>query len=463
MALVTYCFSIGYACAQNYLPPTVKDALRTAKLSASQMVASVKPLDDGALRLNWRDRVKVLPASTEKMVSTLAALELLGSDWRWKTSFSYEGNISAGELHGTLFIKGGGDPMYVLEDLWRDLSRLKSLGIDQIDGDVVIDRSYFEQDHQDPEFEEDWDRPYTAPADAALLNFQSVSLTISPQKDEQNALLTSTPQIQRLELPSTVSLSKQKGCVRWRQALEMEVDNPWRPVFSGALPSGCDEKVLSYFVPNADDYWRTYLTALASQVGLALKGNVRSGVVSPKAVNLFDVWSDDLGSLVKLTNKFSNNVLAKHIFLTLAAKDEPGVPAGYDRARVVLNNWLKSEVKIPSGEIYLDNGSGLSRRSRVTAAAMTKLIVYGWKSPRMPEWISSFPISGVDGTMSKRMVAPGHGYIKTGLMNNVKSAGGMIQARSGKRYAVFAAVQGQNATSTDAPIDRLIEWIYFNG
>ena len=94
---------------------------------------------------------------------------------------------------------------------------------------------------------------------------------------------------------------------------------------------------------------------------------------------------------------------------------------------------------------------------------MTQLIVYGWKSPRMPEWISSFPISGVDGTMKKRLVAPGYGYIKTGLMNNVKSAGGMIQARSGKRYAVFAAVQGQNATKTDAPIDRLIEWIYFNG
>ena len=463
LALLTYCFSIGYACAQNYLPPTVKDALQSAELSVSQMAASVRPLDGGALRLNWRDRVKVVPASTEKMVTTLAALELLGPNWRWKTSFYYDGNISAGELHGALFIKGGGDPKYVLENLWRDLSRLKSLGINRIDGDIVIDRSYFEKDYQDPEFQEDWDRPYTAPADAALLNYQSISMTISPKKEEKIALLTATPQLQKLQLPASVSISDQKGCVRWRESLEMDVDNPWRPEFDGALPSGCEEKVLSYFVSDADDYWQTYLETLTSQVGLAWNGNVRSGQVPPSAVSLFDVWSDDLGSLVKLTNKFSNNVLAKHLFLTLSVKAYPEIPAGYAHARSVLSDWLRTNVKISPAEIQLDNGSGLSRKSRVTAAAMTQLIVYGWKSPRMPEWISSFPISGVDGTMKKRLVAPGYGYIKTGLMNNVKSAGGMIQARSAKRYAVFAAVQGQNATKTDAPIDRLIEWIYFNG
>ena len=118
------------------------------------MTASVVPLNGGALRLSWRDHVKVTPASTEKMVTTLAALELLGPDWRWKTAFSYEGSIVNGILHGTLFIKGGGDPKYVSENLWRDLSRLKSLGIDGIDGDLVIDRSYFGKDREDPEFVE---------------------------------------------------------------------------------------------------------------------------------------------------------------------------------------------------------------------------------------------------------------------------------------------------------------------
>ena len=463
LTLLTYCFSLGMACAQNYLPPTVKDALCSGELSSSQMAASVVPLNGGALRLSWRDHVRVTPASTEKMVTTLAALELLGPDWRWKTAFSYEGSIVNGVLHGTLFIKGGGDPKYVSENLWRDLSRLKSLGIDGIDGDVVIDRSYFEKDRQDPEFEEDWDRPYTAAADAALFNYSSIALTISPQKNEQKALVTVSPQVPGLIVPKTVPISNQKGCVRWRQALELDTDNPWRPDFEGALPSGCEEKVLSYLVSDANGYWQAYLRTLSSQVGLIWQGKVREGRVPPQAVGLFDVWSDDLGSLVKLTNKFSNNVFAKHILLTLAAKDNPDIPADYHRARSILNAWLQYSVQSPSGEISVVNGSGLSRQSRVTARAMTKLIAYGWKSPRMPEWISSFPISAMDGTMSKRQVAPGCAYIKTGLMNNVKSAGGMIQAKSGKRYAVFAAVEGRNATKTDAPIDRLIEWVYFNG
>ena len=463
VALITYCFSMGIAAAQNFLPPAVSDALRAEKLAKEQMAASVVALDGGKLALNWRDKVKVIPASTEKMVTTLAALELLGPDWRWKTSFSYTGEISDGVLIGTLYIKGGGDPKYVAENLWRDLSRLRSMGIRHIAGDVVIDRSYFEADQQDPEFEEDWDRPYTAQADAALFNYRSIAMTISPRKDLGVALVTVSPPIEGLSVPSSVPISRKKGCVRWRQALELDIDNPWQPQFDGALPSGCDEKVLAYLVADANQYWQMYLKSIASEVGIQWSGKVAGGFVPEQAKPLFDVWSDDLATLVKLTNKFSNNVFAKHLLLTLAAKDRPERPAGYDHARSLLNAWLHYAVKVAPGEILVDNGSGLSRNSRVTTRAMTKLIAYGWKSVRMPEWISSFPISATDGTMSKRKVAPGSAYIKTGLLNNVKSAGGMVQARNGKRYAIYAVVQGKNATKTDAPIDRLIEWVYFNG
>lgn len=462
-SLLTYCFSMGMACSQNFLPVTVKNALTSSGLSFEQLSVSLIPLDGGKLNLSWRDHVKVQPASTEKMITTLAALELLGPDWRWKTSYSYTGTIENKTLSGTLFIKGGGDPKYVSETLWRDLSRLKSLGIDRIEGNVVIDRSYFEKERQDPAFKDDWDRPYTAPADAALLNYRSIAMTITPEKNRKQATVTVVPQLIGLVTPSSVKMSRQKGCVRWRQALELDLDDPLEPEFDGALPSGCDEKVLAYLAPDANQYWEMFLRTVASQVGLTWQGEVFEGIAPAESKLLFDVWSEDLGTIVKLTNKFSNNVLAKHILLSLAAKDSPGIPASYARARAIVNQWLQQRVGIGAGEILLDNGSGLSRQSRVTARAMTGLIRYGWKSPRMPEWLASFPISAIDGTMSKRQVAPGHAYIKTGLMNTVKSAGGIIQARSGKRYAIFAVVQGRKATETDAPIDRLIEWVYLQG
>ena len=463
LSLLTYCFSMGMACAQNFLPVTVKNALTSSGLSFEQLSVSLIPLDGGKLNLSWRDHVKVQPASTEKMITTLAALELLGPDWRWKTSYSYSGTIDNRTLSGTLFIKGGGDPTYVSENLWRDLSRLKSLGIDRIEGNVVIDRSYFEKDYQDPAFREDWDRPYTAPADAALLNYRSIAMTITPEVNKKQATVTVAPQLIGLVTPSTVKMSRQRGCVRWRQALELDLDDPMEPEFDGALPSGCDEKVLAYLAPDANQYWEMFLRTVASQVGLTWQGEVFEGIAPAESKLLFDVWSEDLGTIVKLTNKFSNNVLAKHILLSLAANDSPGIPASYARARAIVNTWLQQKVGIGAGEVLFDNGSGLSRQARVTARAMTRLISYGWKSPRMPEWLASFPISAIDGTMSKRQVAPGHAYIKTGLMNTVKSAGGIIQARSGKRYAIFAMVQGKKATETDAPIDRLIEWVYFNG
>lgn len=451
------------AFAQKYLPPSIKSALLQSKLTESQFFASVVALDGGKLTLSWRDHVQVLPASTEKMITTLAGLELLGADWRWKTSYLYSGTIEEGVLFGHLFIKGGGDPHYVSENLWRDLSRLKALGIREIRGDIVIDRSYFEKDYQDPQFREDWDRPYTAPADAALLNYQSIAMTISPQVTEKRALITVTPDLPGLQVPKSVNLSGKKACVRWRQALELDVSDPWKPEFSGAMPSGCEEKVLAYWFKDANAYWQAYLQSLSKQVGIIWQGRAVSGTAPTDATLLFDVWSEDLGSLVRLTNKFSNNVMAKHILLTLAAKDSRGIAASYARARAILYAWLQRDVKVSPSDIVVDNGSGLSRQSRVTARAMTKLITHGWRSPRMPEWISSFPISAVDGTMSKRRVAPGHAYIKTGLLNNVKSAGGLVQAKSGKRYALYAVVQGKGATQTDAPIDRLIEWVYFNG
>ena len=459
----TYCFSMGIALAQNYLPGSVKDALRSAELSETQMTASVVPLDGGKLNLNWREGKKIQPASTEKMITTLAALELLGPNWHWETAFSYAGDWQNGALMGTLYVKGGGDPQYVAESLWRDLSRMKSMGIEKISGDVVIDRSYFEHYAQDPEFQDDWHRPYTAEADAALLNYQSIVMKISPDQNFGVAKVTVAPELLGLVVPKTVPLSASKGCVRWLQALDLKTENPWKPKFEGAMPSGCNEKNFGYLVRNPNEYWKAYLATLCEQVGITWKGTVKSGIVPNDAKLLFEVWSDDLGTLVRLTNKFSNNVFARHMFLTLAAKDNPGVPATYTHAREVLDAWLHYAVKVSPGDIFVDNGSGLTRKSRVTARAMTRLIAYGWRSPRMPEWISSFPISGLDGTMYKRAVAQGSAYIKTGLLRDVKSAGGLIQAKSGRRYAMFSAIEGEKATRTDAPIDRLIEWVYLNG
>lgn len=463
VVIITLCFLTTMSFCQEMLPVSVLKALDDSGQKREQLVAKVVALDEGPLSLSWQADKSVSPASTEKMITTLAALEMLGPAYRWKTSYAYRGKIVSGTLKGTLYVKGNGDPKYVVENLWRDLARLKSLGIYRIEGNVAIDRSRFMHERQDPEFKEDWDRPYTATADAALLNFQSVSLTLKPDYKRLVAEVFAQPTMSDLRVPESIPLINGQACVRWRQALQADVKNGLRPIIRGGLPGTCEEKNFSYLFADSNLYWESVFRSTAAQLSILWSGKVIEAKVPEDAVLLFDAWSEELAQLVRQTNKFSNNVFAKHMMLTLAAEAQPEKPAGYTLARQVIDSWLINRVGIKAGDVFIDNGSGLSRKSRVSAQAMTALIEYGWKSPRMPDWVSSFPIAGVDGTMKKRHAAAGSAYVKTGLLNGVKSAGGIVQAASGKRYGFFCAIEGARATESDRPIDSLIEWIFING
>ncbi len=460
---LTLCFSMTMGFCQEMLPVSVIKALEATQLKSEQLSAKVVALDDGPLCMSWQADKSVSPASTEKMITTLAALELLGPAYRWKTSYAYQGKIVSGTLKGTLYIRGSGDPKYVVENLWRDLARLKSQGIYRIEGNIAIDRSRFAREHQDPEFKDDWDRPYTAVADAALLNFQSVSLTLKPDVKRSVAEVFAQPAMSDLQVPQTIPLIAGQACVRWRQALQADVKNGLRPKIRGGLPGACEEKTFSYLFADSNRYWESVLRSTAAQLSILWRGKVIEAKTPENAIVLFDAWSEELAQLVRQTNKFSNNVFAKHMMLTLAAEAHPEKPADYETARRLLGKWLDNRVGVKPSEVFIDNGSGLSRKSRVTAQAMTALIEYGWKSPRMPDWVTSFPIAGIDGTMKKRQAAAGSAYVKTGLLNGVKSAGGIIQAASGKRYGFFCVVEGARATESDQPIDALIEWVFTNG
>lgn len=460
---LSLCFFGENIFAQN-LPSSVQAALQGQQLKASQLAASLVPLDGGSLSLAWHSRDKVPPASTEKVITTLAALELLGPHYQWTTDFSYTGRLEEGVLKGTLYIRGGGDPQYTVEDLWRDLGYLKSRGIYRIEGDIAIDRSLFHVTPDEGAFDRQADRPYNKEADAALLNYQTVSLKIEPDEQRGSALLTATPALAGLSYPREVKLLRAKGCWQWRQKLEADLEDPWTPAFDGGFPRECESKTYSYVIHDPVAYWQAALQPLLAQYDMIWQGRVIEGTAPAEALPLLRSYSDDLAVIVRLTNKFSNNVFARHLLLTVGYEAYGrSEPARYEMGREALGRWLADSVGIRPGEIYVENGSGLSRKSFVTPQAMTRLIAYGWRSPRMPDWITSFPISGMDGTMMKRPVATGSAYLKTGLLSQVKAVAGIIQAQSGHRYALFASVHGAKATYSDEPLDRLIEWVYRNG
>lgn len=169
-------------------------------------------------------------------------------------------------------------------------------------------------------------------------------------------------------------------------------------------------------------------------------------------------YSEPLTKLVYNMNKYSDNIIARQLFLALAntQKDEP---KNLEGARAAVYEWAAS-LRIPASSLKIDNGSGLSRTTAVSTDAFVTVLKHMWNSPQMPEFVSSLPISGVDGTMRKRHVAQGNAHIKTGYIQNVRSIAGYVQTKSGERYAVAAIVNGPSAINSIPVMDAVICWVY---
>ncbi len=155
--------------------------------------------------------------------------------------------------------------------------------------------------------------------------------------------------------------------------------------------------------------------------------------------------------------------MARQLLLTLGA-EEFAVPGTEEGGRLVVAQWLQDRQLDPT-ELILDNGSGLSRESRIPARILGKLLRYAWKSPYMPEFMSSLSVSGLDGTLARRFrdgPLTGKAHIKTGRLDNVTAIAGYLQSRSGSRYSVVAL---QNHTDVHrGPGEEvqaaLLRWLY---
>lgn len=455
------------------LPAELAQALERARVAQDDVAFWVAPAGSGrpVLALN-ADRA-VQPASTVKLVTTLAALDLLGPAYTWKTRWSARAMPDAAGLVRGLTIEGGGDPWYVIERLWLAAQRLSALGVRTIEGDIAVDRSLFDlAAYTQGEFDGQRTRPYNVGPDAAMVSFKSVSLDITPVKGQASARVTALPQLSGLRFPQTVR-TVAGPCGDWRSRLKMDVSNPRSIRFSGVYPEACGQKSLHLSLWSADEYFTRALAHVLSQSGIAWKGRVRdagprgAAARSGAGVLLYEDVSAPLVQSVYWTNKFSNNPMARQLFLSLSLPDGAEGAQGaasLEKSRRVLQEWLTRRVGVRPGEIVVDNGSGLSRTARVTARAMGELLSYGFRSAVMPEFMASLPVTGVDGTMKRRPLEGGVGHIKTGLLSNVRSAAGYVADNAGRRWSVVAVI---NADPMPAGAQRatqaLLQWCASGG
>jgi D-alanyl-D-alanine carboxypeptidase/D-alanyl-D-alanine-endopeptidase (penicillin-binding protein 4) len=187
---------------------------------------------------------------------------------------------------------------------------------------------------------------------------------------------------------------------------------------------------------------------------------------------VFEVSSANLPELVRDINKFSNNVMAQQLFLSLSLQSKsslamttgvrsngtPAEPATLAASRELVQRWWRNTIGADDVPV-LDNGSGLSRNERITAQGLARLLQTAYASPLMPELMSSLPISGVDGTLKRsRSKAQGSAHLKTGSLRDVAGVAGYVLGASGKRYVLVMIVNHPSANAARPAIDALLDW-----
>ncbi|HET9862484.1 MAG TPA: D-alanyl-D-alanine carboxypeptidase/D-alanyl-D-alanine-endopeptidase [Steroidobacteraceae bacterium] len=434
--------------------------LSAARIPADAAAVVVAPLDGGTLRWDANERKPMNPASTMKLVTTYAALHLLGPAFTFRTEVLTQAPLAGDVLRGPLYVRGGGDPHLVIENLWQLATRVRGFGIRDIRGDLVLDKGIFDPLAHDPgEFDGEEGRAYNVGPDALLLNFKSIAVTFVPDTAAKVARVMVIPEVAGMKYPRMVP-GVEGGCGNWRGRLRADINDPMNLRFGGVYPLACGERAIYLGALDHTSYFGAVFRALWERQGGSWTGKVRDGTVPADAHLVAVQESPPLASLVRDINKFSNNVMTQQLFLTLgAAGGEAGNPA---RGAAAVRGLLAAR-GIQAPELILENGCGLSRIERISAATLAEVLVDAWKSQWMSELMSSLPVSGVDGTMQRRDVVPGAAHMKTGLLEDTRAVAGYVQAASGRRYVVVAIVNHPNAGRGSAAHDALIDWVYRTG
>jgi D-alanyl-D-alanine carboxypeptidase/D-alanyl-D-alanine-endopeptidase (penicillin-binding protein 4) len=447
------------------LPAPLAAAIRAAKLPASAVSIHVQEVGASRPLVSLNGDKPMNPASVMKLVTTYAALEMLGPSHQWKTALFEAGARHGDVLEGDLVIRGAGDPKLTQEQLWLGLKAVRARGVREIRGNIVLDHGAFDPAGYDASrFDGDPLRAYNAGPDALLINFKAFAFTFAP--DEAGGVnVTVEPRPAGLPLRTTVKATA-GPCIDFRAwPVKPKIDASGITVV-GNYAAACGVRTwwIHPYELSQVQYAQAVLRQLWGDVGGVLAGDVRDGVVPAGARLLHEIESPSLAEVVRDINKFSNNVMARQLFLGLSLETLK-LPGSAERSARAVRTWFLDK-KIGGEELVMENGSGLSRTERIAAGSLGRLLVAAYRSPVMPEFIASMPLVAYDGTMRRRLRTrdvAGQAHVKTGTLNDVRAIGGYVLAASGRRLAVVCIVNHPNLAGTQAMQDALLQWVYGEG
>lgn len=457
------------AASRTGLPAAVTAGLRRAHVPLSAASFYVVKVGAPQARVSWNAEAPMNPASTMKLVTTFAGLQLLGPDYRWLTSLYADNQPGAdGTVNGNVYLRGRGDPKLVPEEMAKLVTTARNAGATTINGDLVLDRSFF-ADGTDGTYTIDGEtqRAYNVNPDALLYAFKTLSFTITPDAANRTVDVAVTPALAQLRVDNRLTLTNGR-CGDWRTRANPNItpqpDGSIVAAFDGSYSTDCGEHIINLATLSHSDFiWGGFVAEWQQAGGrFTHQPALRSGAVPRNAFLLARHYGLPLGDIVRDINKYSNNVMARQLFLTIGAEIDRSGPASTARSSRVIQRWLSRQGLDMPG-LVLENGSGLSREERISAYDMARLLQQALASNVGSTLLDSLPILGVDGTLRNRLTranAAGNAYLKTGTLQDVRALAGYVDALNGERYVVVAYINHPNASAAQEAHDALMQWVY---
>lgn len=444
------------------LPPAVERVLAGHGISPDDVSIVVQAVDSDRPILSHLPGVARNPASVMKVVTTWAALEYLGPAYRWPTEVYLRGDLDGTTLEGDLALKGYGDPFLVVEEFWKLLRALRRLGVEDIDGDLLVDDSFFAVSEPDPgDFDGQPYRTYNVVPSALLVNFKAVQFSFFAEPRSGRVRIATDPVLSNLEIRNNLELAE-GPCRGYQAGIAFNLVDPGRMdrvVFDGSFPARCRSYGMSRTVLQHDTYTLGLFTELWRELGGRFDGTVVREHVAEDIMPFMTWQSPPLAEIIRSINKNSNNVMTRQLIYTLGALDQ-GSPGTRANGIAAVESFLAGR-GFDIAPLALDNGAGLSRQETVSAGLLADLLRAAARGRYAAEFIASLSLGGLDGTTRGRFGDAGDMHVKTGRIDHVSALTGYLHPSDGPTYvlAVIANTENAHRGPGQELEEAVIDWV----
>ncbi len=428
-------------------------ALARAKVSALAIEA-----DTGRTVYARSEKTLLNAASNVKIVTSAAALSLLGPEYRWRTTLSIAGPPAGpplpagGEVSGDLFLRGSGDPGLSTEDLATMVGDLAALGLHKVRGGARRRRHPVRRRLHPPRLRSKKRlHGFSGPSSAASLNGNVVVATVIPGPTAgAPARIILDPPSPYFTVTGKVTTAASGPA---SPSVETKEDGGHtRVIVGGRIKLGSDPRTFSRRVGHPSLFLGYTLKQLMDRRGIAVGGAVRIGAAPPQGLRVLAAHdSAPLAVVVQDLNKRSNNLAAEQLLRTLGA-EIGGRPGNWDKGLKAVGRHLAS-LGIKAGAYQMSNGSGLYDSNRFSAEQITTILRAAARDFRISaEFLASLAVAGTDGTIAHRMggtLAERYVRAKTGTLANVSCLSGFAGS-PGHLPLVFAILVNDVANPSDA-------------